>query len=269
MPLAHSFPIVDSMTADTCCDTLENIFRGSRHFGAHKISWVEKTASTNDDLKAYWEKPPIPQQLRIADFQTAGRGQLGRKWQASAGQSLLFSFSLPDFRNEFPLSLLTGLALYKALSRLARDSSGLWLKWPNDVWLGQRKLAGILCESSVSGDVTRWVVGAGVNLLPLNDPETVSASFCEIAESCCRQDILCEFFAIFDELLLTNAEVLAEQWTKAAALFWQTRFLFSCSEQQEVFGIPLCLEPSGALMVKPDGNEKSRRLLSATLKPVF
>lgn len=257
------------MTAYTCCDTLENIFRGSRHFGSHKISWVEKTASTNDDLKADWENLPISQQLRITDFQTSGRGQLGRRWQASAGQSLLFSFSLPDFRNEFPLSLLTGLALYKALSRLARDSSSLWLKWPNDVWLGQRKLAGILCESSVSHDVTRWVVGAGVNLLPLNDPETVSASFCEIAESCSRQDILCEFFAIFDELLLTNPEVLAEQWIKAAALFWQTRFLFSCSAQHEFYGIPLGLEPSGALLVKPDGNEKSRRLLSATLKPVF
>jgi BirA family biotin operon repressor/biotin-[acetyl-CoA-carboxylase] ligase len=258
--------------SDICCSSLENIFRGSRHFSDHRISWVDNTVSTNDDLKAAWNHAPIPDQLRIADFQTGGRGQHGRIWRADAGQSLLFSFSLANLHNRFPLSLLTGLALCITLQHLVRDAgdaSGLWLKWPNDIWLNRRKLAGILCESCVIGDNTHWVIGAGINLLPLNDLQTVSASFSEIADVCSRQKILCEFFSIIDELLMVDEQTLVEQWTRAAAVFWQTRFLVECHGQSGFYGLPQRLAPDGALLIKPDGNEKSRRLMSATLRPVY
>ncbi|MBU1107075.1 MAG: biotin--[acetyl-CoA-carboxylase] ligase [Candidatus Riflebacteria bacterium] len=240
----------------------------STHFRCHQVNWVEKTASTSDDLKAAWELPSVPQQIKVADFQMAGRGQHGRSWQGGAGQSLLFSFSLAGFRNEFPLSLLAGLALYAALQRLAADGSGLWLKWPNDVWLNRRKLAGILCENSILGDVTHSVLGVGLNLLPLEDSSLTAACFCEISDEIRRDDILCGFFEEFDELLTKDASALTERWKMAAARFWQTKFVFASHDQVEFSGVPITLEPDGSLLVKPD-NEKSRRLLSATLKPVF
>lgn len=256
------------MPADFCREKLEQVLRGLRHFNCHQVSWVENTVSTSDDLKAAWGFLLVPQQVRVADFQTAGRGQHGRSWQGRAGQSLLFSFSLTGSHNGFPLPLLAGIALYMALQRLAADGSGLWLKWPNDVWLNRRKLAGILCESCILSEVMHFVIGVGLNLRPLADPLLETASFGEISDVISRTSILGEFFTEFDKLLTRDANSLLEDWKKAAACFWQTRFVFVSPDQAEFTGVPISIDRDGSLLVKPD-NEKSRRLLSATLKPVF
>jgi len=97
--------------------------------------------------------------------QTAGRGQHGRIWHSPAGV-LTASFilgqipvvHLPGF------SLAAGLAVIYAIEELLPDWQGmLRLKWPNDVLLEGRKLAGILCEASANGAMGRIVVGVGLN----------------------------------------------------------------------------------------------------------
>jgi BirA family biotin operon repressor/biotin-[acetyl-CoA-carboxylase] ligase len=238
-------------------------------FGCHQISQVCETSSTSDDLKQAWALPEISPQIRIADCQTAGRGQHGRRWQSRPGQSLLFSFSLTDVQNRFPLSMIAGLALYKTVRRLAlHDNSGLWLKWPNDLWLNRGKLAGILCEGCFIKARQHWVIGIGINLAPLPGPDFPAASLSELSACHDPEDILCEFFANFEELLSAEAEGLAREWSLAASVFWQTRFLFLGSDQPDFVGLPLETDADGTLLVKPE-HEKSRRLLSATLKPLF
>lgn len=249
--------------------TIEQTLAGSALFGKHVISRIHGTGSTNDDLKREWDKSHVKQQIRIAEFQTAGRGQHGHSWQALPGQSLLFSFSLQDLRQEFPLSLIAGLALKIALKPLLKVvDPALWLKWPNDIWLGRGKLAGILCESSRFRDEVHWVIGLGLNLKPLGDSAVASASLSDVDSSCDSELILYNFFVVFEELVAKDPASLVEEWTNAAALFWQTEFLVSCGDTPEFRSKPLFLEQDGTLVLTT-GNEKSRRLLSATLKPVF
>ncbi len=120
--------------------------------------------STNTELmrRARAGRPePI---LLVAERQTAGRGRLGRDWQSDtdAGLSTLtFSLGLPLQPADWSgLSLAVGLAVVQSLH------PALKLKWPNDVWLDERKLAGILIETTSVGDLRYAVIGIGVNLLP-------------------------------------------------------------------------------------------------------
>ncbi|HEY9810443.1 MAG TPA: biotin--[acetyl-CoA-carboxylase] ligase [Halomicronema sp.] len=97
--------------------------------------------------------------------QTAGRGQHGRSWMSPAGV-LTASFVLDDLAVSqlAGLSLSSGLAVVYAVEELLPNlQEKLRLKWPNDVWLNERKLAGILCEASTSFSRSRAIVGIGLN----------------------------------------------------------------------------------------------------------
>jgi BirA family transcriptional regulator, biotin operon repressor / biotin---[acetyl-CoA-carboxylase] ligase len=98
--------------------------------------------------------------LVVADFQTAGRGRLGRGWEAPAGTALLCSLLLkpPPERNAPELSLVAGIAVADALERTLGLS--VQIKWPNDVMLRRRKVAGCLAEAR-DGAV---VLGIGINV---------------------------------------------------------------------------------------------------------
>jgi BirA family transcriptional regulator, biotin operon repressor / biotin---[acetyl-CoA-carboxylase] ligase len=98
--------------------------------------------------------------LVVADHQTAGRGRLGRSWEAPPGKALLFSILLrpPPERNVPELSLVAGIAVADALERTFGLS--VQLKWPNDVMLRRRKVAGCLAE--VRDGVV--VLGIGLNV---------------------------------------------------------------------------------------------------------
>ena len=120
--------------------------------------------STNTELmrRARAGRPePI---LLVAERQTAGRGRLGRDWQSDTDAglaTLTFSLGLPLNPVDWSgLSLAVGLAVVHSLH------PALKLKWPNDVWLDDRKLAGILIETTSVGDLRYAVIGIGINLLP-------------------------------------------------------------------------------------------------------
>jgi BirA family transcriptional regulator, biotin operon repressor / biotin---[acetyl-CoA-carboxylase] ligase len=124
------------------------------------LYWLDNTPSTNS-----WSIEHL-NQLRHGDVvftphQTAGRGQFDRVWHSPPGV-LTASFILDglDPSKQSGLSLAVGLAAIYAIEDLADCPNCLQLKWPNDIWYDQRKLAGILCE--VSKD--RLVVGIGCNL---------------------------------------------------------------------------------------------------------
>ena len=126
------------------------------------LHWLEQCPSTNTWATAHASA------LQHGDVvftrqQTAGRGQQGRTWQAPPGV-LTASFVLDSIPAErLPgLSLAAGLAVIYAIADLAPDLQDLQLKWPNDVMLQQRKLAGILCESGGNRS-SRVVVGIGLN----------------------------------------------------------------------------------------------------------
>jgi BirA family biotin operon repressor/biotin-[acetyl-CoA-carboxylase] ligase len=97
-----------------------------------------------------------------ADEQTAGRGRRGRVWTAPEGKALLYSAVLrPLDDRHLLLPLAVPLAICEAAEQL-REGTGCMVKWPNDVWLEERKLAGVLIEARPQDG---WaVIGIGINL---------------------------------------------------------------------------------------------------------
>ncbi|MEV0075529.1 biotin--[acetyl-CoA-carboxylase] ligase [Nocardia neocaledoniensis] len=131
-----------------------------------RIEVVESTGSTNADLVARAADTAVDRQALLAETQLTGRGRHARSWVSPprAQISLSILVRLPDIDPTTLgwLPLLTGVAVVDAL----RETPGVSaeLKWPNDVLLGGRKLAGILAEVAATGAAPAVVVGVGLNV---------------------------------------------------------------------------------------------------------
>ena len=132
-------------------------------------SVVAETGSTNDDLLRAAAAGSLPDRSVLrADHQTSGRGRLDRRWDAPPGSNLLASLYLAD-AGPRPGDMLqrVGVAIVEAIDLLATDqraTNGLsvGLKWPNDVLLDGRKVAGVLAQRSTA--TPGLVVGFGINV---------------------------------------------------------------------------------------------------------
>jgi len=127
------------------------------------VEVLPQVDSTNTELMRRARAGLLEPVLLVAEQQTAGRGRLGRGWASQAGDSLTFSLGLPLAPNDWSgLSLAVGVSLVESLDPRVR------LKWPNDLWLDDRKLAGILIETASFGEgpqARRYaVVGVGINI---------------------------------------------------------------------------------------------------------
>lgn len=129
--------------------------------------------STNTELMRRARAGATAPVLLVAEHQTAGRGRLGRSWHSGpAGDggapnapvalpALTFSLGIAMAPQDWSgLSLAVGVSVARALH------PALGLKWPNDIWLQQRKLAGILIETAAVGESRFVVVGVGINITP-------------------------------------------------------------------------------------------------------
>jgi BirA family transcriptional regulator, biotin operon repressor / biotin---[acetyl-CoA-carboxylase] ligase len=129
------------------------------------VQQLAETTSTNSVLLEKAVQGAPEGLVVVADHQSAGRGRFDRRWEAPAGQALLFSVlfrpsygSLPANRRHLVVAALS-LAIVDAARAVA--GAELRLKWPNDIVAADRKLAGVLAEATTDGAV---VVGAGVNV---------------------------------------------------------------------------------------------------------
>src|SRR5215213_687611 len=130
------------------------------------VRWVEETDSTNTRLLEEARAGAPEGVVLVADHQTAGRGRLGRRWEAPPGSSLLVSVLLrPDVPVDrgHLVTMAAGLAASDACEAVAGVRPGL--KWPNDLVVDDAKLAGLLAESVVDGErLGALVVGMGLNV---------------------------------------------------------------------------------------------------------
>lgn len=132
-----------------------------------RIIRLEETDSTNRYLKQLVrEERPEEGSLVIADYQTEGRGQMGNSWYSGRGDNLLFSLliyprQLPA-NESFILSRVTSLALKNLLDSFTDD---IRIKWPNDIYWKDKKIAGILIENDIQGkEIDNTVIGIGLNV---------------------------------------------------------------------------------------------------------
>ena len=141
-----------------------------------KVYSFESIDSTNTCAKALASCFSPEGTVVIAEKQTAGRGRLGRSWQANPGENLTFSIVLrpgPAKGTVNLLPLLVAVAVADAVQALTGVSAGC--KWPNDLLLGGKKFAGILLEGALKEDALDFVVvGVGVNVHQTEFPEDLS-----------------------------------------------------------------------------------------------
>ena len=123
------------------------------------VQVLEQVDSSNSELMRGARDGDMAPRLLVALAQSAGRGRMGRSWQSEPGASLTFSLGLPlQLRDWSGLSLAVGLSVAQSLHPQVE------LKWPNDLWWRQRKLAGILIETASVGAQRYAVIGIGINL---------------------------------------------------------------------------------------------------------
>jgi len=128
---------------------------------------LEVTDSTNNYANRQIRENTLPEgTVFLAYEQTSGRGQQKNIWESEPGENLLFSIVLcPDFleiRRQFILSKVVSLGIYMALNKYV---GSLKIKWPNDIYAGNRKLGGMLIENSImNGLLKSSVIGIGLNV---------------------------------------------------------------------------------------------------------
>ena len=132
-----------------------------------KMIELDETRSTNSFLRDYRPLQPVDMTLVTAEYQTAGRGQGSNSWESERGKNLLFSLlvnpaALPVVQ-AFVLSEAIALSIREAVARFVHEE--VTIKWPNDIYVGDSKIAGILIENTLQGAcVARSIMGCGVNV---------------------------------------------------------------------------------------------------------
>ncbi len=186
--------------------------------------------STNDavfDLAKQGRKEGL---VVFAHQQSAGRGRLGRRWESPPSGNLYFSILLnPELgpADVPPLTLMTGLACFKTLQN--HLPKGLWLKWPNDLYVSQHKLGGILCEMDFRDPAdSAVVIGIGLNVFSsasdysdVLQPHVTSMlqhSSSDIDLSQLAGELLARFFKMYGCFLKQGFKSLKEDCEKASGM---------------------------------------------------
>ena len=226
---------------------------------------VRETASTNDDAAALLGDPSAAGATMVAEFQTAGRGRkTGRSWIAPAGSALLFTTILPV---TVATEALWAVPFWVALAVADGVEEGcgvrLDLRWPNDLDLGPRKAAGILCTSRVLGAQAHVGCGVGLNVRrrPV-DPvpsaiEPPPAYLSDAAPHVERETVLAGILGAMDGLLdvLDRPADVARAWEERAGLRGRQYRLQLDADGSIVAGTAVRLDREGGLVIAHDGKE--------------
>jgi BirA family transcriptional regulator, biotin operon repressor / biotin---[acetyl-CoA-carboxylase] ligase len=169
------------------------------------------TDSTNERAKQLAVAGAPHGTLVTADEQTAGRGRQGRTWSAAPGEALLLSVVLRSPDELLPLR--AAVAVAESIPMPAQ------IKWPNDVWVGGKKVSGILVEGRPQEG---WaVLGIGLNVATRSFPEELSEIATSLAlegASVSREDVLEKLLASLDRLLAADAAEVLAAWRERDAL---------------------------------------------------
>jgi len=147
-------------------------------FVGQNIITLKFVDSTNSYLKDMLSKskPILEGTVILAVEQSAGRGQLGRVWHSESGKNLTFSILLnPSFlpiEKQFDLNKAVSLAINDVLSKYIGTSAKI--KWPNDSYVGNRKIGGMLIENNIHGNLLKHaIIGIGLNVNQVSFPSVL------------------------------------------------------------------------------------------------
>ncbi len=231
---------------------------------ARQVLWYAEVGSTNDVAAALANRGEPEGTVVIADAQSAGRGRHGRVWVSPSGAGLYMSIVMRPPAHA--VSLLT-IGAGVALSDGIQAATGLQpqLKWPNDVYVGGRKLAGILAEAGTSSaGVQHVVVGCGINLMPAAYPPDVAARATSIESELGRPidrgllfvECLAALHVRYTELRSRTSAAIVARWRDRAVSTFGRRVEWDAAGVTR-HGVAEDIDETGALLVR-EGAARAR-----------
>lgn len=227
-----------------------------------QVTVLTSIDSTADYLKKDWKQTPGYGRVCIAEHQTAGRGRKGRPWISPFGANLYFSIGL-----QLPLglsalgglSLAVGISLCRTLNRFAGDR--IKVKWPNDLLVDNKKLAGILVEASGDNNDSSFLnIGVGINWdMQVNQAEKIDQPWVNLKtiikdQKLSRNEILIKILSDLDsamfEYLNTGFTRFAKDWPMVSAMHMQKIILQL--PQSQIKGSEVGIEENGALRIETE-----------------
>lgn len=241
------------------------------------IHYLEEVTSTQDEARRLAESGAAEGTLVVAEAQVAGRGRRGRHWMSPPRTGIYLSVILRPHLEPFNIAqipIVVGIAVCQSIAEISALQPRI--KWPNDVLVGGKKVAGILVEMSAEPERVHYVIlGIGINVNPPAStfPNSLQPSATSLAEAAGQlvsrrmlvQTLLGNLEALYDEFKLTGFQALRERWRR-----WD-KTIHSWVQIEDAsgsfVGYALDIDKDGALIVK-DGEGVVRRVLAgdATLK---
>ncbi len=185
-----------------------------------KVYYKELTVSTNLDAKQAEDAPD--KSIFIADTQTSGRGRLGREWSSPKGCGIWMSIYL---KPETAISDISQLTLIAGLA-VTRVIENTTIKWPNDVLMSNKKVAGILTETTLEGGKFKHIiVGIGLNVNNQDFPDELNnkatSLYIETGKTYDREKLICditkEFFSVYDMFLKDGFFIFKKEYANKCA----------------------------------------------------
>lgn len=209
----------------------------------------------------------------VARQQSAGRGRHGRKWVSEKDAGLYFSIVLrPKIETQYlPLiTLMTGVAVHDTLGELGIDAD---IKWVNDLLVNEKKICGILAETTETNDGPAVVVGIGINIKSssfppdiayiatsieeqLSDPIASASAMAQKADPKAVAESLTKYLTYFYSILNSESgpAAIMDEWRKRSTYF-SGKLVRVVLENETVTGITQGLEPNGALRLQKANGE--------------
>ncbi len=248
-------------------------------FVARDIRYLETTESTNRVALALAEKGAPEGTTVIAEEQTAGRGRLGRVWFSPPRLNLYASVIL---RPTIPLAQAPQITLVGAVAALRAiaaiydgpKDAAPWIKWPNDILLGDRKVSGALVETASEGEMVRYVVlgiGINVNLGEKDVPSELVEIATSLAIACghpfprapLARRLFEEMEACYLHFRQGGFQRLSAEYASASKLWGKS--VRVALQDESVEGIAEGIEPDGALCLRTTSG-KTQRILAGDVQ---
>ncbi|BCQ65247.1 BirA family biotin operon repressor/biotin-[acetyl-CoA-carboxylase] ligase [Pseudomonas protegens] len=240
------------------------IGRSSISSGSWDIRILDSIDSTNAQALRSIEEGSVAPFLVLAERQTVGRGRRGRKWVSPFAENIYYSLVLRmdgGLRQLEGLSLVVGLAVMHTLREYGIPGAGL--KWPNDVLVGQKKVAGILLELvGDPADVCHVVLGIGINV-NMQSAEEIDQEWTSVRLESGKVIDRNQLVARLNEVLVSYLErhrlngfsAIQGEWEQGH--LWQGRAVSLIAGVNKIDGVVLGIDRQGALRLSVEGEEKT------------
>jgi len=236
------------------------------------VRYEPRTGSTNDDVTPLLARSDTLGTTLVAEEQTAGRGRkAGRTWIAPPGSGLTFTTILPTSlpaADLWAVPFWVALCVADGIAQACGVHAGL--RWPNDLFVNDRKAAGILCVSRVAGEVAHVGCGVGINVFRPHGNELAGlpappAFLADAAPRVLRETVLAEVLLVFERRLsaLHAPPAVARTYEERAALAGARYRVRMDLGEVELEGIARGLGPEGALRLDVGGTEHAISLADA------